>query len=303
LRDPANLEALSKPWQPFLPASKTERNKFEGKIAPINVAPNSEAGYSLDEIKDDSLWLSKLANISEDAALRLVLLEWQNRPSAQILSGLTEEEALSVHDAAGLSNLSASTFVPNSSIVTSPSGASNNLFDNTDQRKLRILDAYLSARIAIVRISQLLVSWGSTPRLRESYGRDYRICNDWFEALGKEIATRQRGKGQDSEALDQCIQAVEERWNTVDEGFTWDVAENIQEAVVQLWLTAYVTEIVHLMHLAILHTDLLSEKFVAAPTVERWFTSVSARDFYRNLVLVSCRYHVGECALILLSAF
>lgn len=287
LRDSANVEILSKPWQPFPPASQNERNKFEAKVAPINITPNSDAGYSIDETKNDSLWLSKLANISEFAALRLVLLEWQNRPTVQLLSGLTEEEALSVHDAAGLANLGASTFIPNASIVTTPSGLPDSQFDNADQRKLRILGTYLSTRISIIRTSQLLIAWGAAERLRDSYGQDYRVCDDWFEDLGKEIATIQRGRGNDSEALDQCIQAADARWNAVDDGFAWDVPEAIQDMTVELWLTAHITEMIHLLHMAILHTDLLAEKFVAAPTVERWFVSVSGRDFFRNLVLVS----------------
>lgn len=287
LRDPANVEILSKPWQPFPPASQSERNKFEGKVAPINVTPNSEAGYSISEIKDDSLWLSKLANISEFAALRLVLLEWQNRPTVQLLSGLTEEEALSVHDAAGLANLGASTFIPNASIVTAPSGTPDSQFDNADQRKLRILGTYLSTRISILRTSQLLVAWGAAPRLRDSYGPDYRVCGDWFEELGKEIATKQRGTAGDSEALDQCIQAADARWNTMEDGLTWEVPEAIQDATVELWLTAHVTESIHLLHLAILHTDLLTEKFPTAQTVERWFTTMSGKNFFHNLTLVS----------------
>jgi nuclear pore complex protein Nup188 len=287
LRDQANVEILSKPWQPFPPASKTERNKLEAKVAPINVTPNSDAGYSIGEIKDDSLWLSKLANISEDAALRLVLLEWQNRPTVQLLSGLTEEEALSVHDAAGLSNLGASAFMPNASIVTAPSGLPDTQFDNADHRKLRILGTYLSARISILRTSQLLISWGAAERLRQIYSHNYRVCDDWFEDLGRNIAAKQRESGRDSEALDQCIQAAGARWNAVDDGFAWDVPDTIQDAAVELWLTAHITEIIHLLHMAILHTDLLAEKFVAAPTVERWFTSVSGKDFFRNVALVS----------------
>jgi nuclear pore complex protein Nup188 len=285
LRDQANVDILSKPWQPFAVPSAQEKAKFEAKTAPINVTPASGPGYSLDELKTDTLWLSKLANISEDVALRLVVLEWQNRPTVQLLSGLTEEEALSVNDAAGLANLGASAFIPNSSIVTAPSGLADTQFDSADQRKLRLLQLYLSTRVFILRTSQLLVSWGAAERLRQTHGQDYRVCDDWLEELGKDVAAKQRPAK--SEALDQCIQAANERWDAIDNGFTWDVPESIQETTVALWLTSYITEIIHLLHIALIHADLFTEKFVERTTIERWFHFVAEKDFFRNVALVS----------------
>ena len=111
-----NVEILSRPWKPFADPSQQEKSKFESKTAPISVTPAQNHNYNLNEIKEYSLWLSKEAQISEYAALQLVAQEWQSRPTVQLLSGLTEEEALSVQDAAGLANFGASTFVPNSSI-------------------------------------------------------------------------------------------------------------------------------------------------------------------------------------------
>jgi hypothetical protein len=107
-----NTQILSRPWKPFPDPSSQEKSKFESKTAPISVAPSPNAPYNLDEIKEDSLWLSKEAQISEYAALQLVAQEWQSRPVIQLLSGLTEEEALSVQDAAGITNMGASTFAP-----------------------------------------------------------------------------------------------------------------------------------------------------------------------------------------------
>ncbi|KAF2278844.1 uncharacterized protein EI97DRAFT_413750 [Westerdykella ornata] len=278
LHDPANKAALSTPWQPFPGPSSQEKAKFDSKTAPINVTPSPNGRYNIDEIKDDSIWLSKLVNISEDAALRLVILEWQARPSYQLLSGLTEEEALSVSDAAGLSSLGASTIIPNSAIVTAPSGLQDAQFNAVEQRRLRILEIYTTSRIAILRTSQLLRSWSEGPRLRRTYGQDYRVCSagtsfDWLEQLGSDISL-------ENDCLDRVIQAVEAKWDGLDTGFTWDVPEPVQEGAEILWMVAEITEIIHLLHIALIHADLLEDSFVAAKTVDRWFALMQKTGFF-----------------------
>ncbi|KAF2746310.1 hypothetical protein M011DRAFT_425644 [Sporormia fimetaria CBS 119925] len=283
LRDRDSLSALCAPWQPFPAPSAHERQKFDAKTAPINVATRVGAGYNFDEIKADALWLSKLAHISEYVALQLAMLEWQNRPKVQLLSGLTQEEALSVNDAAGLSSLGASTIIPNSSLITSPSGLADVQFDAEDQRKLRLLRTYTTTRISLLRTSQLLVAWGGAEPLRRTHGADYRVCSGWLEDLGKEIAAKQCVT--EGGALEKCIDAVSQRWNAVDNGFAWDVPDTVQESAAALWLTAQVTEIIHLLHISLLHADLYTDTFVKADTVERWFTSLAERDFFCNLTI------------------
>jgi nuclear pore complex protein Nup188 len=283
LGDEANLDILSSPWKPFAEPSAAEKTKFETKTAPISVTPPATAHYDLDEIKADSLWLSELARISQFAALRLVVIEWQSRPTVQLLSGLTEEEASSVQDATGLANLGASAFIPNSSIVTAPSASSDSQFDSENQRRLRIIDTYLSTRVSILRTSQLLVSWGKASDLRRRYGPEYRVCGDWLEQLGQDVAAKQSPTN--SEALRQCIEALKSRCNTLDNGFTWNIDESIQEAAEERWATSLVTEFVHILHLATAHADLYTDKFVSATIVEQWFTFIAEKDFFKDLSL------------------
>ncbi|KAJ8109033.1 hypothetical protein OPT61_g7752 [Boeremia exigua] len=283
-----NVEILSRPWKPFADPSPQENSKFEAKTAPINVTPAQNGHYSLDEIKEDSLWLSKQAQISEYAALQLVAQEWQSRSTVQLLSGLTEEEALSVQDAAGLANFGASTFVPNSSILTTPLAARSTQFDTPDQRKLRIIEIYHSTCASIIRISQLLISWGAAPQLRSQtiYGNDYHTVGaGWIEELGQRITAAQSGGP--ATALDQCLHAVKKRCETIDTGYSWDVAESILEAAAEKWVTAQTVELLHLLHLAHVHADVVTKGFVPAATIEEWLTTFSMRGFFREFPVVT----------------
>ena len=285
-----NVEILSRPWKPFADPSPQEKSKFESKTAPISVTPTQNGHYNLDEVKEDTLWLSKQAQISEYAALQLVAQEWQSRPTVQLLSGLTEEEALSVQDAAGLANFGASTFVPNSSILTTPLAARSKQFDTQDQRRLRIVEIYHSTSASIIRISQLLISWGAAPQLRSQtiYGNDYHTVGaGWIEELGQRITTAQSGGP--ATALDQCLQAVKKRLEALDGGYSWDVAESIIEAASEKWVVAQTVELLHLLHLSHVHADVVTKGFVPAATIEDWLTTFMTRAFFREFPVLTLR--------------
>ncbi|CBX98845.1 similar to nucleoporin (Nup184) [Plenodomus lingam JN3] len=294
LTSPANVETLSRPWKPFPDPSTQEKNQFDSKTAPINVTPAPNAHYDIEEIKRDSLWLSKEAQISEYAALQIVVQEWQGRSATQLLSGLTEEEALSVQDAAGMANLGASTFMPNSSILTRPLASRNNELKADHLRQLRIIATYHSTCASIIRVSQLLVSWGSASQLRShtSYGNNYMsVGAGWIEELGQAVATRQNGASTDSgaKALDECLKAVVKRADSLDSGCDFAVDPSIWETVSEYWVVAQTTELLHLLHLAFVHADLIVKGFVPAVTVEDWLTAFAGRGFFRDFPVVSPR--------------
>lgn len=288
-----SVEVLSRPWQPFPEPSTQEKNKFDTKTAPINVASASTSDYNIDEIKEDSLWLSSEAKISQYAALQLVVHEWQGRSSTQLLSGLTEEEALSVQEAAGIPNLGVSTFIPGASILAIPPAAHRAQFDSQDQRRLRIIDLYHSSCASILRISQLLVSWGSASNLRtqNTYYDDYiKLGTGWIEELGRTITVAQNGNGTlntGAKALDDCLEAVRARCGALEEGYRWNVAESILESASARWVTAQTTELLHLLHLSLVHADLVVEGFVPAATIQEWLTTLLMRGFFREFPVVS----------------
>jgi nuclear pore complex protein Nup188 len=293
LTAPENTQILSRPWKPFADPSPQEKSKFESKTAPISVTPSPNGHYNLDEIKEDTLWLSKEAQISEYAALQLVAQEWQSRPTVQLLSGLTEEEALSVQEAAGIANLGASTFAPNSSILSTPLAAKVTQFDTQDQRRLRIIEIYHSTCASIIRISQLLVSWGSVSQLRSQtiYGNDYHtIGAGWIEELGQTIAVSQSGGSTAApgvKALDECLQAAQKRCTSLEGGYGWNVGESIVEAASERWVVAQTTELLHILHLALAHADVNIRGFVPSATIEDWLKFLLQSGFFREFPTVS----------------
>lgn len=219
--------------------------------------------------------------------------EWQSRPTIQLLSGLTEEEALSVQEAAGIANLGASTFAPNSSILSTPLTAGSTQFDTQDQRRLRLIEIYHSTCASIVRVSQLLVSWGAASNLRSQtiYGSDYHtIGAGWIEELGQAIAAAQSGgsaAASGAKALDECLQAAQKRCENFERGYTWDVAESTIEAASEKWAVAQTTELLHILHLALAHADMITKGFIPAATIEDWLKFFMQSGFFREFPTVS----------------
>jgi nuclear pore complex protein Nup188 len=280
------INILINPFSPYSPPDQRSKSKFETATAPIHVTSSSTGDYNIDEIKADSLWLSEQTKIDEPAALRIAILEWQGRQAAQLLGGFTEEESISVQEAAGISNLGASTFVANSSILAAPGGAGSDTstqFNSADQRKLRLLNIYLSERIYILRISQILICWGAAQDLRSKYGADYRVCDEWLETIGQTIVQMQLLKGNTNDGapfLSKCLKAIDQALTNLEEGSKWTVPESIEEVAEEKWRTSQATELVHILHLTFVHIDLFIPKFVPASIMLAWFESMATRNFF-----------------------
>lgn len=297
-----NLAILASPWAPFPTPSPQEKARFDSATAPISVSPAHDAHYNLDEIKADSLWLSHEAHISEYAALRLAVQEWQTRPAVQLLSGLTEEEVLSVREAAGLTNLGASAFVPNMSILASPTTLdeqSSSHFNSPDQRKLRLIGIYFSTCTSILRVSQMLLAWGAARDLRttdSTYPSDYRVCDDRFELLGQALADSQNAKdgaASNAPALDRSITAFDQRVEALDEGCRWGLPASIVEDVAAQWILGQTTQIAHILHLTLFHADTQSKDLFSGSSVELWFRTIADRAFFKDFPEV--RLPLGSC--------
>jgi nuclear pore complex protein Nup188 len=101
LTSPTSIEILSNCYEPFPPPSAASKTDFEKRTAPINFTaadqPNggnasTESVYTLPpigELKEAALELSKSLNIDEVGALRIVVLEYQDRPAVSLRSATT----------------------------------------------------------------------------------------------------------------------------------------------------------------------------------------------------------------------
>ncbi|KXT00739.1 hypothetical protein AC578_8246 [Pseudocercospora eumusae] len=155
--DDETINFLSTALHPFPEPNARTASELDTKTAPINVSQAQNGDYDLEQIKADAKWLSKEMRIGELAALRVAIVEWQERPSDQLLNTAFN----------GTSGLSGSLELASSalgrSVVDSPmpltAAAHPPLkFEDEKVRKERLLNVYLSELDHLRKISADLVS-------------------------------------------------------------------------------------------------------------------------------------------------
>ncbi|KAK8189019.1 nucleoporin subcomplex protein binding to Pom34-domain-containing protein [Phyllosticta capitalensis] len=283
LNDESNAAALNKPFAPFQPPNPQSKSSYETKTSAINVTPGENDHYDIKEIKTDTEWLSGEANINEVAALRIVLLEWQTRPAAQLLSGFTEEETLSVQEAAGGANLGSSTFLPKSSILAATAssiGQSFATFNTEEQRRLRILDVYNSERIHILRVGDLIARIGATALEAEPSGTTGgRARVQWVEDLG-----RRTFLAQGEESIFHGIEEVRNRLTECCNGERWfkDQGGNMQAT--EAWSHSQFAEAGLILQLIFTHADFATEP-LSQVYVLSWFRLLEDVKYFTDISL------------------
>jgi nuclear pore complex protein Nup188 len=127
--------------------SEFESSEFETKTSAIYVTPNSNGKYDINTIKEDTKWLSKNAKINMMAALRIVAIEFQNRPASHLQGPLSLQDTVNLQDGAG-DNQDKS---PSRRAAFDDSGASDadtlwNTFQEEPSRRRRLFAAFLSEK-------------------------------------------------------------------------------------------------------------------------------------------------------------
>ncbi|EME87672.1 uncharacterized protein MYCFIDRAFT_28574 [Pseudocercospora fijiensis CIRAD86] len=155
--DNETINFLSTALDPFPEPNARTASELDTKTAPINVSQTQNGDYNLEQIKADAKWLSKEMKIEELAALRVAIIEWQERPADQLLNTAFN----------GTSGLSGSLELANSALGRSVVDSAMPLaaaahpplkFDDEKVRRERLLNVHLSELNHLRKISADLVS-------------------------------------------------------------------------------------------------------------------------------------------------
>lgn len=157
LASATSISQLSRCYDPFPPPSADSKTEFEKRTAPINftaadqpaAAPSAsaEAGHVLPpiaELKEAVLEFSKSLHINEVGALRIVVLEYQERPAVALLNASEDSSTGNVFD-----NGNAESQLRASGVIS----------DEETKRKVfwRRVEIYLQERRYIVKVAALMV--------------------------------------------------------------------------------------------------------------------------------------------------
>lgn len=245
------LNAIAQPFSPFGSPTPTSKSAFETKTAPINATPSGNGQYDIEQIKRDTIWLSSKAKIDELGSLRIVIIEWQSRRSGELAVGESKANG-------------ATTQKPDPTRLES-------------ERRARQVSLYLSERLSILQISELL--------LRAWSARSLQDYPPWMLQTGEKLALAMAKPRPPVTAGGTSVKTIIDTLRTkvkqFDERKEWPFGDDNVEDGWGAFVPVLFAEIVHTLHLLFtqvtFEADLLSSLDVA-----NWFKFCMDVSFFSN---------------------
>lgn len=276
---------LSRPFDAFQSPSAQTKASFEQKTSAINVTPSAKPRYNLKQIKEDALWLSEAVSVDEVSALRVAVVECQNRTSAQLLSPFSEEESAGIREAAG--NTKYSSAIPLSLLSQAVDVEETKAaFETQNARRRRILSTYLLERNSFLATYNNLLQSTRSFQARDTNGGNSKqpaVPATWLETLGldllKQIGAENTILHRSFDSIKQCVQSFEQGCKCFP-----DEAE--KEDVELQWARGHLTQIVHTMEIAF--DTIVSSRYVSSSkAVLEWLQLATSYNFFNTLETVS----------------
>ncbi|KAH1598283.1 hypothetical protein KXX44_005657 [Aspergillus fumigatus] len=290
LSHPENTRLLSNCLNPFSSPSAKTKADFESKTAAIHAETTAQASYDLKEIKADTLWLSQKAGIDEITALRITILEWQDRPAARLLARFTEEESTSLQSAAGIDNLRASLAGPALSEVLRQKAGDDSDFLSEENRRLRLRNLYLSERSHLLKTARKLLALSLHNSSQNDNAPPAPHVSGRIQSLRKLGAAVFQEKSEGSEwrsFVEACIKAIKDRLSALEGDGGWLGVAESSEAVENMWRTVLIEEVLHVTQMLFLQLQ-ASAEIPTAELLVSWLRVMGDYSFLES-VQVPCQ--------------
>ena len=282
--DPQVALLLSKPFDAFSKPSPQGKASLEQKTSAINVTPSPNSRFDLKEIKEDALWLSQAVNVDEVAALRVVVVEFQNRTAAQLLGPFSEEELTGIREAAGNSKYSSAIPLSLLSQGADPEVVKAS-FGSQEARRQRILNTYLSERRCLLKCIETLLQSVRDFNSRDqdnAKGKGAEATASWLQLKGSDIL---RNFGSRDAFLMRAFAEIKATVQKVEAGSDCFTQDGGNEEIELTWTTSHLSEIVHTMEI-IFDLVVSSPEITSGNIVTQWLELVQSCQFFDGLSLV-----------------
>lgn len=297
MTDSQTLELLKQSFSPPSPSTAQTKSTFETKTSAINVVPSARGRYDIKQIQDDSLWLSAEAKVDEASALRIVILECQTRPAAQLQCGLATDApppGRSFNGSISQSAFSASrTLLRSRTSLAEP--ATLDYSQSLDARRARLFDIYLAECRYRLEICKFLVLTAlcATGDGKTLSSRQDATIPEWVESVGHDILTawdiygvaRVTGKN----IFLSGIEALRSRIKNLEEGCGWFRDRDQQKPIQAAWSEGQILEILAVMETMLTMFGTLNS-LSRSDVINSWFRLMSDYSFFEVFEPVSLQF-------------
>ncbi|KAK5124795.1 hypothetical protein LTR85_001508 [Meristemomyces frigidus] len=277
LNDDEAIALLSRPCTPYTRPTTGQgstRSKFESKTAPIQVSQSSNGDYDLEEIKRDALWLSEQLKVDELVALRVAIIEWQQRAADQLLAGPAQSDVAVARPA----DLKASFLASTASFGASFNGGNSTTLDfgKEEVRRDRLLRIHTEERGYLLKLSADLVCYYASQA-----PAGLRTSRMWIDELAVEVADKQCApldSKQSQEYLVGCIDVIDKTLQKLHDPSQWPQIFLATPAREDFFATATLLNIADEMRLVLAQLYTI-EGLPGGFPVLRWFNLMKKEHF------------------------
>jgi nuclear pore complex protein Nup188 len=273
--DDETHDTLARPFTPFRQATSQTKSLFDSKTAQINVSQPPNNDYNLQQLKDDSLWLSKELGIDELSALRCAAVEWQQRPADLLLGN--------VQSRSNGTDFSQSYLGKSQAAQTESEEKTGPDFGNTEFQRQRLLKICLEERSAAIACSALLISLaaGSTTD-------DSADAATWVDTQAHRVY---RLAASEASKLSMCIKAVTTLATTL--GGTEQQPEALRERpeLTATFYDAVISDLVNAMRV-VLAQVFAADSAIGPADARDWFKLMQTFAFFDGLSPMSSSQNV-----------
>ena len=294
--DKHTINLLTEVLSPYsIPTAKT-RASFDTQTSAIHITPKPNGWYDINEVKEDSLWLSKEVGIEEIGALRIVILEWQARPATSLLQEFEDRNGPGMDMLVGSKNTESFLGQSRFGAGVDSAWSSRNVFDSVQARRLRLLEVYLSERQYLSICADLII-------FRTLYAGPYKKTDmdswgislsangcSWLKNAGEQITNKWKLSNVASTSgncwVVDAIVALERRMQNIGKGSGWLQDEDTTVEVELGWCQSQLTDILHILNM-ILALTISDPRLTRSDVFRTWFKFMDDYGFFEQFELVS----------------
>lgn len=264
------LEALAAPAS----ADSHTRSDFDTRIAAINPTAAQASGWNTEQLKNDALWLSQDVAIDELTALRIIILEWQQRPSRVLTSTWSADEIVSLQkNVSGVNAVTIATLKP----------TSKKTYDETQRdfaaespRRLRQVELLLRENADRLFVLETLAGSALTCAHLSGIQAASRTMRTRLQDLNKTTSKKL------TSLLDPYCECIRSRLDSLSDRSNWPATISADPHLNGLKTVKILQELATLLRLALL--AILKLPYVAADEdIIAWFNLMDRTNFLSDL--------------------
>ncbi|KAL8860309.1 MAG: hypothetical protein Q9178_003280 [Gyalolechia marmorata] len=288
LTDSHTLELLKSALLPYPPPTAQTKSTFETKTSAINVVPSTQGRFDVKQIRQDTLWLTAKAAIDEVTALRIVILEWQTRPSFQLQENCLADDIPSLAASLNASRFqsASSTLCPTQGFGYSPNHDTTiESIASEKTRRKRLFSVYLTERRYKIKTCSYLVKCAHARPENGTNKTTQRTSAfpHWAEQIGHEIVNNWDVPGvfhvTGKNVLQSGIDVLRSRIRDLQEGCRWFSDNELQEDIEVEWCQSQILEMLANLDI-ILNVLTMQNQLPRADLVLSWFRFMTDYGFF-----------------------